>query len=77
MGIIKVLVMVYVFLRFTWMVNVSGAGIVKVLKEIFIIYHGIHGMKYCFGCDGQFGVDDGIASSRSSSYRHFHRHPEV
>ena len=37
MGIIKVLVMVYAFLRFTGMVNVSGAGIVKVLKEIFIV----------------------------------------
>ncbi len=47
------------------MVNVSGAGVVKVLKEIF--------MKYCFGCDGQFGAEDGIASSRSLSYGRLQR----
>ena len=34
-------------------------------------------MKYCFGCDGKFGAEDGIASSRKSSYRRLQRDPEV
>jgi hypothetical protein len=66
--------MAYDFLRFTHMVNVFEAGIVKVLKEIFIV---IIYMKYCFGCDGQFGAKDGIASSRTSSYQRFQRDAEV
>ena len=37
MGIVKVLVKAYAFLRFTRMVNVSESGVVKVLKEILII----------------------------------------
>ena len=37
MGFVKVLVEASAFLRFAGMVNVSGAGIVKVLKEIFIV----------------------------------------
>ena len=33
-------------------------------------------MKYCFGCDGKFGAEDGVASSRKSSYRRLQRDPE-
>ena len=74
MDIVKVLVNAYAFVRFILMVNVSAAGVVKVLKKI--LPYIIH-MKYCFGCDGKFGAEDGVASSRKSSYRRLQRDPEV
>ena len=60
----------YAFLRFTRMVNISGAGIgvsgidcgysKSFLRDTYCILH----MEYCFGCDGNFGAVDGIATSR-------------
>ena len=32
---------------------------------------------YCFGCDGKFGTEDGIASARRSSFAALKRDPEV
>ena len=32
---------------------------------------------YCFGCDGKFGAEDGIASARRSSFAALKRDPEV